>query len=172
MAYKVDNPCIPQLQHQHDQHIADLVLSSKLIINAEIRKLNYCRLVFQAVTLSDITRLDGCMLDHSKLDGSPSLKSCVTGWVEVNQARPSPREWKLWRKANCTWSEADGTRKEPLGAWLETSINQRFQHFAYRSRSRIRVRRQEGDSVGHPTSSSHPCGPSKELIRKIQDLPR
>jgi hypothetical protein len=169
---QVDDPCIPQIQRQHDQHIMDLILSAKLFSNAEIRKLNYCRLFLQAVTLSDITRADGSTLDHSKLEGSPSLQSSATRWVEINQACPSPREWKLWRKANRIWSEADGNLKVSLGAWSVTSTNQRFQHFAYRSRSRIWVRRQDGDYDGYPTSTPHLRVTSKESIRKLQDLPR
>lgn len=141
----VDNPCISSTQRQNDQHIMDLIITSKLFSKTEIRKLNYCPLYWQAVTLSDIARVDREMLDHSKLEGSPSLQSSITRWVEVNQVRPSSREWKLWKRANQIWSSAEGRLKKQLGACTVTIQNQRFQQFAFRSRSRIWVGRQEGD---------------------------
>ena len=56
---------------------------------SEIRRLNYCRLYLQAVTISGITKITGDALDYSKLAGYPSLQSSNTNWITIHQERPS-----------------------------------------------------------------------------------
>lgn len=91
----LDDPSIPQMQRAHDAYIMDLILESKKFSNAEIRRLNYCRLYLQATTLSDLSQTSGTSLDQSKLVGTPSLLSSVTVDMQVYQERPSQAEWRL-----------------------------------------------------------------------------
>ena len=97
---EVDDPGIQPPQRVDDFYLMDCILKSKQFKPAQIRRLNYCRLYLQAITLSDITTNTGLHLDLSKRNGSPSLYSSVTQNVRVNQDRPSQAEWKLWKKAN------------------------------------------------------------------------
>jgi hypothetical protein len=110
----------------------DHILSSKQFKPAQIRRLNYCRLRLQSVTISDVTTNSGLTLDSmSTREGLLSLDSSVTQNVRVNQDRPSDAEWKLLKKANLLWSASDETLKHPLGSWLYPIATQRQRNFAY-----------------------------------------
>jgi hypothetical protein len=109
----------------------DDILESNQFTATQIKRLNYCRLFLQAVTLADITMSNNSHLDNSKLCGNPSLYSSTTQYVPVHQERPSETEWKLWKKANKLWSDANGRLYQPLGTWSHASTQQRNQHFAY-----------------------------------------
>jgi hypothetical protein len=137
---QLDDPGIPPRQREHDQYIMDIIIASRLFTASEVRRLNYCRLYLQAVTLSDITTTNGLTLNNSKLHGCPSLQSSRTRWVSINQDKPSDREWRLWRKANLLWANAQGTLHHPLMSWILPIHEQRFQHFAYRSRNTLWTR--------------------------------
>jgi hypothetical protein len=41
---EVDDPGIPLTRRQGDEYIMDMILESKQFTNAQIRRLNYCRL--------------------------------------------------------------------------------------------------------------------------------
>ena len=77
----------------------DVVLESNKFTALQIRRINYCRLFLQAVTISDLTDATGHKLDSSKLNGIPSIVSRISTWLHVHQDRPSEAEWKLWRRA-------------------------------------------------------------------------
>jgi exonuclease III len=128
---QLDDPMIPPLQRVHDAHIMDIVLQSKKYTASEIRRINYCRLFLQAVTLSDLATVDGQYVDASKLKGHPSLRSSSTTLMHINQDRPSESEWSLWKKVNHLWSNEDGRFHQSLGRWLLPIHKQREQHFAY-----------------------------------------
>ncbi|KAI2493807.1 hypothetical protein MHU86_20730 [Fragilaria crotonensis] len=138
----IDDPGIPPLQRVNDRYVMDEILASQQFTPAQLRRLNYCRLYLQAVTLADLTVSNGCQLDHSKLMGTPSLYSSATQYVQINQDQPSKKEWKLWRKANQLWSDQDGNLHHPMGAWTHASTLQRNQHFAYLIHPRKLVLRQ------------------------------
>jgi hypothetical protein len=75
---EVDDPGIPPPQRQHDSYLMDHILQSKKFTPAQFRRLNYCRLYLQAVTISDITTNAGLQLDMSKRKGQFSLLSSTT----------------------------------------------------------------------------------------------
>jgi hypothetical protein len=129
---RLDDPCIPPHQRENDKYLMDLIIQSGRYTPAQVRKLNYCRLYLQAVTLSDITKPNGHKLDPCLLSGRPSLFSNRTRWHTVQQVRPSESEWKLWKTANSLWSDPYGQLFQPLGAWLQSLPNHRFQLFAYK----------------------------------------
>ena len=140
---QVDDPCIPSLQRQGDSYIMDHILEAGIFSSSEVRRLNYCRLYLQAVTISDLTKITGDILDPSKLSGHPSLQSSQTNWITINQDRPSEKEWVLWRKANKLWSNMDGQLHSPLRKWCGNIHQQRNHHFAYRYRRRVWIRTYE-----------------------------
>jgi exonuclease III len=131
---------VPPLQRTKDSHIMDHIMGSKLFTALQIRRLNYCRLFLQAVTISDLTDATGQRLDQSKLRGIPNSTSSTTTWLHVSQERPSEEVWTLWRKANLIWSQHNGTLHQPLGQWLLPRAQQRQQHFAYLRHRRLYIR--------------------------------
>ena len=56
---ELDETGVPSVQRQADKHIMDQILESNKFTAAQIRRLNYCRLFLQAITLSDITDASG-----------------------------------------------------------------------------------------------------------------
>ena len=138
---EVDEPGIPPKQRHGDEYLMDMILDSGQFTNAQIRRLNYCRLYLQAITLSDVTDADGQVLDLSKRQGKQSFQSSRTTWLHVNQDRPSTPEWTLWKKANLIWSYPDGTLHTPLGEWLVQPHQQRQRHFAYTRGNRRKSKR-------------------------------
>ena len=136
---QLDDPCIPAPQREHDHYLMDMIAQSARFTPAEIRKLNYCRLYLQAVTLSDITKPNGWDLDPCLLQGRPSLYSSCTRWHTVNQDRPSEQEWKLWKLANGLWGDHTGRLFQGLGAWTQPLSKRRFQSFAYTHRRSLYV---------------------------------
>ena len=141
---QLDNPGIPSWQRKNDQHIMDLIIGSNHYTAADIRKLNYCRLYLHVVTLSDLALPCGTVVDTSLLDGNPSPYSCRDNHLSVHQERPSPAEWKLWRRANLIWSTINGNLRDPLGRWLHPPQKQRRRHYAYHHRRHLWIY-QEGD---------------------------
>lgn len=132
MYLQVDAKSIPKLQRHYDYYLMDAILESKQFTDAEIRRLNYCRLYLKAVTLADITVIKGDYLDEPKLSGQVSLVSSRTHGNAIYQERPSAREWALWRKmCKALWCDDDGRLREPLGHWLIPTLQQRQQHQAY-----------------------------------------
>ena len=133
----LDSPQVPPLQRQNDEFIMDIILASNHYSPAEIRKLNYCRLYLNVITISDIARPCGTRLDEHFLSAQPSTTSSRSTQMGIHQESPSPKEWKLWRRANLLWSTIDGRLRTPLGMWLYPIHDQRRHHFAYSSDSSL-----------------------------------
>jgi hypothetical protein len=144
---QVDQPSIPSTQRQYDRHLMDVIVMSNRFKPAEIKRLNYCRLYLQVVTLSDITKPNGIDLDPTLLEGRPSWQSTTPRWHTKRQERPSEKVWKLWRKANTLWSDTDNRLYHPLGSWIVPLRAQRMQHFAYTHRSTLFIRNLENSYV-------------------------
>jgi hypothetical protein len=108
---------VPQLQRQNDVYLMDVILEKGNFIAAEIRRLNYCRLYLGAITLSDITTVNGTLIDPGKKQGMPSLFSSLPIQNIIVQERPADKEWKLWAKAQKLWTHPDGSVITALGPW-------------------------------------------------------
>jgi len=135
-SFELDTNGVPPPQRQHDAYIMDMILESNQFTALQIRRLNYCRLYLQVVTISDITDATGTHLDQSKLHGIPDAQSSTTTWIHVHQDRPSEDEWKLWKKANRIWSTIHGELHTAMGRWLHPRPSQCQQYFAYLHRNR------------------------------------
>ena len=96
----------------------DAIMAANKFTQAEIRRLNYCRLYLRVLTAADLTDTTGNRLDTSKLHGNPSLMSSVPTGDTIYQGRPGDAEWALWKKANRIWSHHDNTLIQPLGMWI------------------------------------------------------
>jgi hypothetical protein len=162
---QVDIPNIPPKQREGDVYLMDIIINAKTFSNAEIRKLNYCRLYLKVVTLSDITKPNGEELDQSTLLGKPSLMSSRTKLLTIHQERPSEREWALWRRANRLWSDSNGRLLQPVKSWILSVQEQRQYHFTYIHRSTLYIRKLDTNyakyqAIGraqYRESSRHPC---------------
>jgi exonuclease III len=168
---QLDEPCVPPMQRANDRYIMDLIIQSARYKPADIRKLNYCRLYLNVVTLTDITKPNGHDLDPCFVQGQRSLYSSSTRWHTVNQERPSEKEWRLWQSAQALWSNPQGKLNLPLGAWLLPLSGLRVQFFAYKYRRSLFIRtasdqyevfRQHGIHSFRPSSSS-PARPYTSL---------
>jgi hypothetical protein len=114
----VDNPFILPLQREHDFYLMDVVLASKQFTTEEVRKINYCRLYLQAVTVSDISLAGGTRLDPYFLKGTRGPMSSERKCHHVNQSRPYDKSWNIWQKANYLWTRQGTKLYQPLGRWL------------------------------------------------------
>jgi hypothetical protein len=140
----VDQTAVKPLQRVHDFYLMDAIMASTTFTQAEVRRLNYCRLYLGALTAADVTDATGTTLDRSKLHGNPSLMSSVIHGEKIHQERPSAPEWRLWKKANLLWSHHDQTLIQPLGMWLQHCHQLSHQHQCYMSAGDVLWSR-EGD---------------------------
>ena len=136
--FKLDFTGVPLLQRQNDAYIMDFILASNHYTPAEIRKMNYCRLFLDVVTISDITNASSTQIDPTSMHGHPSPTSRRNTYLSIHQDRPSQKEWVLWRRANLLWSDINGRLRTPLGQWLYPFHDHCLhQQFAYQHRRRL-----------------------------------
>ena len=131
---------VPAPQREHDSYIMDWILSCNHYTPAEIRRLNYCRLYLNVVTVSDLATPDGLHIDLCFRDGTSSPKSSQSTILGIHQANPTAKEWRMWRRANLLWSDIHGTLRQPLGQWLKPASTHRRHHFAYQHGPLIWIR--------------------------------
>jgi hypothetical protein len=67
-AIQVDSAGIPPLEREHDCYIMEEVIRSGHFNAPDIRKINYCRLYLNAVTISDLTETAGDTLRYVETD--------------------------------------------------------------------------------------------------------
>ena len=137
---ELDDSYTVPLQRSSDAHIMDVILDSGTFSAGEIRRLNYCRLYLNAVTVSDLVLVSGTHLDLAKLHGQPDIRSSRVDGPRIYQARPDDVEWRLWRKANTLWSDEHQRLAEPLGPWLLTIHEQRARQYAYAYTDQLWIR--------------------------------
>jgi hypothetical protein len=101
LSIHLDEPGIPPLQRTHDSYLMDHILQSNHCTAAEVRKLNYCRLYLNVVTVSDIAQPSGNRVDPSFYMRHLTESSSRPNSMRVHQERPSEQEWKLWRLYSC-----------------------------------------------------------------------
>jgi hypothetical protein len=115
---EVEAPSVPAPQRQHDRYLMNMAMNSRRFSDAQIRLLNFCRLYLQVVTLSDIALADGYTIDPAIRHGTISIFSSTTKWLHVNQRRPNPGTWKVWKSFMRMISRY--LEDHPLGDWLHT----------------------------------------------------
>jgi len=120
---QLKDPMVPPLQRHHDAYIMDRIMALGSFTPAQIRKINYCRLYLNAVTLADICSADGTRFDKEAFHGHKLEYQEVPcrNWHCVYQQKPDGKTWALWRRALRMLSTAQrGNRlrlPQPLGDW-------------------------------------------------------
>jgi hypothetical protein len=92
---RLDCTFIPEIQRVNDSFIMDRVLERGDFTRKEIRKINYCRLYLQAITVSDISNATGMTLMPGIRSGEYTIWSSVTHFHKTNQAKPDISTWRL-----------------------------------------------------------------------------
>ncbi|KAI2495159.1 hypothetical protein MHU86_19344 [Fragilaria crotonensis] len=96
---RLDTPYIPKLQRLHDFCIMDVIQSSGRFTPTEVCRLNYCRLYLKAMTVSDLSSIDGRVLDKNRefqeSNISCSWESLPTQAVPICATHSSPGVWLI-----------------------------------------------------------------------------
>ena len=122
---RLDVPFVPEIQRVNDSFIMDHVLERGMFSKAEVRRINYCRLYLQAVTVSDISDATGANLAPGIRLGTPTLWSGVTRSHKTNQAKPNLATWKLWSRALSLIASPKDELHVPLRQWIVPHHRQR-----------------------------------------------
>ena len=100
----------------------DSIINANTFSNAEISRINLCRLYLQVFFLSDICSGNGKGIMNNYMLG---LQSPIrtSKWVWPRQQRPTPKDWKLWNLAiKEVWVKSEThALKAPLGQWYKSS---------------------------------------------------
>jgi ribonuclease HI len=166
---ELDNPLVPKPQREGDTYIMDLVLEQAPWMEwkgRHIRRINYCRLYLNVVTVSDIATADGKEIDNKYVWGENLHRDQIPcrDWNRVDQACPKKECWSLWRKV-CTLlaptlsnkSRRTPLRKrnrvlaQPLGNWILPNTNTRrtWDFVLHRQSNILYKRQQDGTFTGH-----------------------
>ena len=115
LTIQLDKAHVPTPQRHNDEYVMDVLMASNHYTPAELRKLNYCRLFLNVITISDITKPSGKVIDESILNGTPSARSSRSTHLPVHQESPSANEWKLWKRAYLLWNDINGNLRTSEG---------------------------------------------------------
>jgi hypothetical protein len=96
---RLDFPFVTEIQKVNDSFIMYHVLEQGNFNHKEIRKINYCQLYLQAITVSDISNATGNQLMPGIRFGKYTLWSGVTHSRKTNQLKPDNSTWRLWSRA-------------------------------------------------------------------------
>jgi len=83
-------------------------------------------------TLSNLTKSNGKWIHPEFITGRHTKATPKCTLSNILQQKPSPTEWKLWKKANLLWSTKSGKLHKSLGKWLVPVKEQRMLRFSYR----------------------------------------
>ena len=132
VSLELDDSYVLPLQRENDFYLMDRIITEGTFTDSQLTLINYCRLYLQAITLSDITTLNGSRLDKHKLKGKWSSYSSTSTIHKVVQQRPNESAWSQWRKA-CKMFTTNGKLHTPLGRWIVPESTSRTQWPAYYS---------------------------------------
>jgi hypothetical protein len=125
---QVDNPGIPTLSREHDQHLMEVAIQLKIFKPSHLRKINYCRLYLNVSTISDIANANGDMIDPAMYEGNKDQTMSKGVWQEVHQEKPDNTSWSMWRRLCREISYPSQRRRylrKHLGKWTEKPENMR-----------------------------------------------
>jgi hypothetical protein len=116
---------IQPLQRQHDYHVMDPVVTRSLFSPPEVRRINYCRLYLQVLTISDMCNATGDRLAPGIRHGQHLWSQSKSDIQEIHQERPNEASWTIWRRFLNTLSNFHGCLYHSLGDWLQPAAKLR-----------------------------------------------
>ena len=84
---ELDSDGVLPLQRERDLYLMDYILQDPSFKPTHVRRLNYCRMYLQALTLADITTPSGNYIDSAKYHGQRS--PFHPSFHSINQHRPN-----------------------------------------------------------------------------------
>ena len=91
----------------------------------EIKFINYCRLYFQCLTVSDLSSACGTKLAPGIYSGEKSPAQSISTLSEPYQEHPGKCAWQAWRKFLRVIACRPGKLHQSLGKWLKPAHNLR-----------------------------------------------
>jgi len=122
---EVDSVDIPPTQRQGDFHLMDRAVQSRVFKAAALRRINYCRLYLNAVTVADITNASGTAVRAEMWWGEHNTAVDSNGQVNRREKPISAGSWALWRKFLRLFAKRDKTLITPLGHWTASALSAR-----------------------------------------------
>jgi len=191
---ELDDPQIPPLQRDKDSYLMDHVIASGKFTPSDIKRINYCRLYLQAITISDISNIQGTQNDQAFLIGDSLPTSSSSNRQPVKQDKPDPTSWTKWKEACRLFSNTEGYRDTQLSPWCLNAIKLRRTWFSYISSDNkymlvrnkdsfekyknlqgtpIYVSYLESNPIQFPNTNNYPaaCQPHTQGWRLLQNLP-
>jgi hypothetical protein len=110
---------VKPLQRKGDKFLMDRTCNSGLFSPAKLKRLNYCRLYLNVLTLSDVTDAKGTQFAPGILDGIRSVQQSTSKGPSATQERPSNETWALWRRLLHIFRNKDQLFL-PLGSWISS----------------------------------------------------
>ena len=110
------NFVVPQ-QQDHDEFLMTVALEFNWFKPAQLKRINYCRMYLNVLTVSDIATTKGDYIEPAMFSGeaTPTITK-----HKVNQVRPNKKAWKQRRRLLLTLTHSSPRLqlKKPLGQWL------------------------------------------------------
>jgi hypothetical protein len=92
---ELDNTCIVPKQRENNDYIMDIVMATGFT-DAQIRKVNYCRMYLGVLLVSDITTCNGDSINPDMYHGKEPQGTRTKH--TVNQDCTSEKAWAQWRR--------------------------------------------------------------------------
>ena len=105
------------LQRDQDEFLMTVALELNWFKPAQLKRINYCRMYLNALTVSDIATAKGNFIEPALFSGEATP---VITKHKVNQAQPNEKAWKQWRRLLLTLTHSSPRLqlKKPLGQRL------------------------------------------------------
>jgi exonuclease III len=116
---------VQPLQRQQDFYIMDAAVQCPSLSNSDVKRVNYCRLYLQILTLSDMTNAKGNRLAPGIRQGIHLWSQSKSNIREIHQERPDDTSWIIWRRFLNTFSTFHEYLHQHVGSWLQPSVKLR-----------------------------------------------
>ena len=84
------------------------------------RSLNRCRIVWNAIFLSDVATANGRQVEHH-MTQPPTSKPPPRSIFDFQEQRPTATDWEVWKRFWEQYTLQDHTFHKPLGEWVHTT---------------------------------------------------
>eukprot|EP00957_Ditylum_brightwellii_P024742 1869112-Ditylum_brightwellii.AAC.1 len=100
----MENMYLYLLQQINNEHIMPKVIASRKFKDKDIQRISYCQIYLNVTTIADVTLFSGKQLDLHMYKWERSLYSSVATHMKIDQQKPGPVSWGVWRKGMALWA--------------------------------------------------------------------